>query len=145
MIYAVKKFWHYLLANPFVFYVDHQALLYLVDKPCNTGRIVRWFIILLEFDFTFCMRPGKSNMREDHLSRITNGESPTGIEDDLPDATLFQVEITPQWDKRIVRLLSINFLAIPRDFSNPKDTLRTMERYTLISGRLYYLGKDGVL
>ena len=29
MIYVVKKFWHYLLANPFAFYVDHQALLYL--------------------------------------------------------------------------------------------------------------------
>ena len=51
MIYAVKKFWHYLLANQFVFFVDHQALLYLVNKPCNTGRIVRWFIILLKFDF----------------------------------------------------------------------------------------------
>ena len=36
MIYVVKKFWHYLLANPFIFYVDHQALLYLVNKPCNT-------------------------------------------------------------------------------------------------------------
>ena len=48
MIYAVKKFRHYLLATQFVFFVDHQALLYLVNKPCATGRIVRWFIILLE-------------------------------------------------------------------------------------------------
>lgn len=52
MIYAVKKFRHYLLANKLVFFTNHQALLYLVNKPCNTGRIVRWFIILLEFDFT---------------------------------------------------------------------------------------------
>ena len=49
MVYAVKKFRHYLLANKFIFFVDHQALLYLVNKPCATGRIVRWFIILLEF------------------------------------------------------------------------------------------------
>ena len=42
MIYAVKKFKHYLLANQFIFFVDHQALLYLVNKPCNTGRIIRW-------------------------------------------------------------------------------------------------------
>lgn len=52
MIYAVKKFRHYLLANKFMFFIDHQALLYLVNKPCSTGRIVRWFIIVLEFDFT---------------------------------------------------------------------------------------------
>ena len=145
MIYAVKKFRHYLLANPFVFYVDHQALLYLVNKPCNTGRIVRWFIILLEFDFTVCVRPGKSHMRVDHLSRITNDESPIGIEDDLPDATLFQVKIAPRWAEQIVGLLSIDFLASPRDFSSREDALRTIERYTLISGRLYYLGRDQVL
>ena len=37
MVYAVKKFCHYLLANKFVFFFNHQALLYLVNKPCNTG------------------------------------------------------------------------------------------------------------
>ena len=34
MIYAVKKSFYYLLANKFVFFMDHQALLYLVNKPC---------------------------------------------------------------------------------------------------------------
>ena len=38
MIYAVKKFWQYLLANPFVFYVDHQALLYLVKTSLATPK-----------------------------------------------------------------------------------------------------------
>ena len=40
MVYAVKKFWHYLLANKFIFFVDHQELLYLVSKPCSLGQIV---------------------------------------------------------------------------------------------------------
>ena len=40
MVYAVKKFCHYLLANKFIFFTDHQALLYLVNKPCSTSRIV---------------------------------------------------------------------------------------------------------
>ena len=38
MIYVVKKLRHYLLATQFVFFVDHQALLYLVNKPCCTGH-----------------------------------------------------------------------------------------------------------
>ena len=33
MIYVIKKFRHYLLANKFVLFIDHQALLYLVNKP----------------------------------------------------------------------------------------------------------------
>ena len=62
MIFAVKKFKHYLLANKFIFFTDHQALLYLVNKPCNTGRIVRWFPILLEFDFTVVVKQGKTHL-----------------------------------------------------------------------------------
>ena len=46
MIFSVKKYRHYLLANKFVLFTDHQALSYLVNKPCNTGRIVRWFLII---------------------------------------------------------------------------------------------------
>ena len=92
MVYAVKKFRHYLLANKFVFFVDHQARLYLVNKPCAIGRIVRWFVILLEFDFTVAVKKGSTHQRADHLSRITSGEAPIGVDDDIPDATLFQVE-----------------------------------------------------
>ena len=67
MVYVVKKFCHYLLANKFVFFVDHQALLYLVNKPCSTGRIVRWFVMLLEFDFTVAVKKGLTHRRADHM------------------------------------------------------------------------------
>ena len=40
MVYVVKKFRHYLLANKFIFFVDHHALFYLFNKPCSIGRIV---------------------------------------------------------------------------------------------------------
>jgi hypothetical protein len=36
MIDAIKKFPHYLLGNNFTFFVDHQALIYLVNKPIVT-------------------------------------------------------------------------------------------------------------
>ena len=32
MVFALQKFQHYLLANPFIFYTDHQALKYLVKN-----------------------------------------------------------------------------------------------------------------
>jgi hypothetical protein len=46
MVFSCKKFRHYLLANHFKFYIDHQALLYLVNMPCTTGRITRWLLLL---------------------------------------------------------------------------------------------------
>jgi hypothetical protein len=33
MVYVLHKFRHYLLGNKFVLYVDHMALMYLVNKP----------------------------------------------------------------------------------------------------------------
>jgi hypothetical protein len=33
MVFALHKFRHYLLGNKFIFYVDHMALVYLVNKP----------------------------------------------------------------------------------------------------------------
>ena len=93
MVYAVKKFWHYFLANKFNFFVDHQALLYLANKPCSTRRIVRWFLILLEFDFTVVVKKGSTHIQADHLSRMIHGEPPLGVDDDLPDAYLFSIEM----------------------------------------------------
>jgi len=33
MIYMLHKFHHYPMGNKFVFYVDHMALTYLINKP----------------------------------------------------------------------------------------------------------------
>ncbi len=33
MIYVIQKFPHYLLGNTFTFFVDHQTLIYLVNRP----------------------------------------------------------------------------------------------------------------
>ncbi len=47
MVFALHKFKHYLLGSKFVFYVDHMALVYLVNKPQVSRRIVRWMLLLL--------------------------------------------------------------------------------------------------
>lgn len=67
MVYVVQKFRHYLLAMPFTFYVDHQALIYLVNKPIIQGRINIWLLLLQEFTFTIIVRPGKSHVIADQF------------------------------------------------------------------------------
>jgi len=42
MVFVLHKFRHYLLGNKFIFYVDHMALVYLVNKPQVSGRITRY-------------------------------------------------------------------------------------------------------
>jgi hypothetical protein len=52
MVYALHKFKQFLLGNKFVFYVNHMALVYLVNKPHVSGRITRWLLLFLEYEFT---------------------------------------------------------------------------------------------
>ena len=67
-------------------------------------------MILLEFDFTVCVKPGRSHQRADHLSRITSGEAPVGVDDELPDAALFMIEIAPRWAEPILEVLSLGMV-----------------------------------
>ena len=105
MVFALQKYRHYLLANPFIFYTDHQALKYLVNKPLHHGRICRWLLLFQEFEFEVVVRPGKLNVGPDHLSRIDTGEEPTGIDDDFPDAHLFRIEAVPEELEEIAQFL----------------------------------------
>ncbi len=91
MIYVVKNFRHYLLGNNFVFYVDHQTLLYLVNKPVVTSWITRWLLLPQEFDSKVVYKPSWIHFVLDHLSRIGHGELATRVEDQLPNAALFVV------------------------------------------------------
>ena len=70
IIFAIQKFRHYLLANPFVFYTDHQALKYLENKTLHHGRICQWLLLFQEFEFEVIVRLGNTNVELDHLSRI---------------------------------------------------------------------------
>lgn len=40
-VYSIQIFYHYLLANHFIFYVNHQALLYLIKRLLVLRRAVR--------------------------------------------------------------------------------------------------------
>ncbi|MCO5585806.1 hypothetical protein L7F22_039738 [Adiantum nelumboides] len=46
MVFAIQKFRHYLLGNFFIFYVDHQAVLYLINIVVIQRRLFRWMLLL---------------------------------------------------------------------------------------------------
>jgi hypothetical protein len=46
------------------------------------------------------------NAGPDHLSRVTNGEEPTNLEDKFSDAKLFSVHIVDEYFADIIQYLS---------------------------------------
>lgn len=54
-------------------------------------------------------------MSAGHLSTTRSGEPPEGVNDDYPDAQLFQIAILPSWYARIGDYLSTG--QFPREMS----------------------------
>ena len=103
MVYALNKYRHYLLGNKLVLFVDHMAFVHLVNKPQLSGRIAQWLLLFQEYDFTAVYKPGRTHGVADLLSQLLNDEPPTGVPDQLPDASLFYVK--PEWLQDIVHYL----------------------------------------
>ncbi|GJR98983.1 reverse transcriptase domain-containing protein [Tanacetum coccineum] len=54
------------------FYTDHSALKYLFNKKDAKARLLRWVLLLQEFDFKVIDTKGAENYAADHLSRLEN-------------------------------------------------------------------------
>jgi hypothetical protein len=92
MVYAINNFRHYLLDNKFVFYVDHLVLLYLINKLQVSGRLTRWLLLFLEFNFTVVYKPEKMHGVADALSRNEDAEPAVSILDQRVDAQRFTTD-----------------------------------------------------
>nr|GEW25398.1 reverse transcriptase domain-containing protein [Tanacetum cinerariifolium] len=72
VVYAFEKFHSYLIMNKTIVYTDHSALKYLFAKKDAKARLLRWILLLQEFDFKVINTRGAENYAADHLSRLEN-------------------------------------------------------------------------
>nr|GEZ03214.1 DNA-directed DNA polymerase [Tanacetum cinerariifolium] len=72
VVYAFEKFRPYLVLSKSVVYTDHSALKYLLNKQDAKPRLLRWVLLLQEFDITILDKKGSENLAADHLSRLEN-------------------------------------------------------------------------
>ena len=144
MVYALQKFKHYLLGKHFKMFTNHYSLKYLVNKPVLGGRICRWLLLIQEFYFEVIVKEGKMNVGPDNLWRVTNGEEPTNLEDNLPDAQLFSVQVVDEYFVDIIEYLSTR--VEPQEFSTmkKKNLEVIVADYQLIAGHLYKMGTDSI-
>ncbi|GJQ99279.1 reverse transcriptase domain-containing protein [Tanacetum coccineum] len=104
VVYAFEKFRSYLVMNKCTVYTDHSALKYLFAKKDSKARLLRWVLLLQEFDFDIVDTKGAENLAADHLSRLENPHEneldPKKINEKFPLETLSSIAIldanTPQ-------------------------------------------------
>ncbi|GJV92722.1 reverse transcriptase domain-containing protein [Tanacetum coccineum] len=85
----------YLIMNKSIVHTDHSALKYLFAKKDAKARLLRWVLLLQEFDFKVIDTKGAENLAADHLSRLENPyenvNDPKEINESFPLETLNMV------------------------------------------------------
>jgi hypothetical protein len=109
------------------------------------GRICRWLLLFQEYDFEVIVKPGNFNSGPDHLSHILSGEDAGNLDDSLPDAHLFAIQMVDDYFAEIVQFFSTG--VAPSDFTvaQKKKLVVKATDYQLIAGNLYKLGTDDIL
>jgi hypothetical protein len=92
MVYALHKFKHFLLGNKFVFYVDHMVQVYLVNKSQVSRRIARWWLLLLECEFTVLYKLGRTHVVANVLSIWPDSLVPLGVSYQTMDSKIFFIK-----------------------------------------------------
>ena len=62
MVYALDKFHAYLLGVEIIIFTDHSALKYLLTKQNAKARLIRWVLLLLEFNLQIRDKKGVENL-----------------------------------------------------------------------------------
>ena len=97
IVFAFDKFRPYLIGNKVVVHTDHSAIKYLMTKKDAKPRLIRWVLLLQEFDVEIKDKKGTENLVVDHLSRLEGARDDVPVNDEFPDEKLFAIE-----DKREV-------------------------------------------
>ncbi|WVZ51730.1 hypothetical protein U9M48_002845 [Paspalum notatum var. saurae] len=69
VVYALKKWRHYLLGNTCHIYTDHKSLKYIFTLPELNMRQRRWLELRKDYDLDVHYHTGKANVVDDALSR----------------------------------------------------------------------------
>ena len=75
IVFALDKFRQYLLGSKVIVLSDHAALKHLLAKKEFKPRLIRWILLLQEFNLEIKDKRGAENLVADHLSRLVRGEN----------------------------------------------------------------------
>ncbi|KAK1668352.1 hypothetical protein QYE76_056511 [Lolium multiflorum] len=89
VVFACDKFRSYIVDSKVTIHTDHAAIRYLMTKKDAKPRLIRWVLLLQEFDLHIVDRKGADNPVADNLSRLENiAYDPVPVNDSFPNEQL---------------------------------------------------------
>ncbi|XP_039129088.1 uncharacterized protein LOC120265278 [Dioscorea cayenensis subsp. rotundata] len=134
IVFAFDKFRPYLIGNRVIVFTDHSAIKYLLAKKDAKPRLIRWVLLLQEFDLEIRDKKGSENLVADHLSRLELANdmlpSEVPIGDNFPDEQILAVSHNrPPWYADYVNYLAANILPPELSYQQRKKFLSDVNHY----------------
>ncbi|KAH9780071.1 RNA-directed DNA polymerase [Citrus sinensis] len=155
VVFAFDKFRAYLVSTKVTVYTDHAAIKYLISKKDAKPRLIRWILLLQEFDLEIKDRKGTKNEVPDHLSRLeadTSTLTRKRITKTFPDEQLLvvqQAQMLQQsespWYAAFANYLVSGLLPPELKFQEKKKFLYDVRSYQWDDPHLYKLCSDQVI
>ncbi|CAN6716334.1 unnamed protein product [Malus baccata var. baccata] len=128
VVFALDKFRSYLIGTKVIVFTDHAALKYLLTKKEAKPRLIRWILLLQEFDIEIRDKKGSENVVADHLSRMVHNEESLPILETFPDEQLLSIKVSEPWYADLVNFLVTK--RIPSTYTrHQRDKLRHDARF----------------
>jgi hypothetical protein len=106
IVFAINKFRFYLVGAKVIIYTNHAALKYLLTKKDAKPHLIRWILLLQEFDLEIKDKKRVENPIADHLSRMQfENSQELPINYLLRDDMLFKVTKSDPWYANIVNFM----------------------------------------
>eukprot|EP00253_Pinus_taeda_P007957 PITA_07957 len=143
VVHSLNKFRHYITGYQTFVQTHHAMIRYLMNKPDVNARIIRWLLLLQQFNLTIVDKTGKENVVADFLSRLDLPAGEEGIVDDqMSDEHMFSISVLSPWFANIANYLVSTQFPPHRDKSK---IVRKSAPFTWIGGNLFKLGPDQIL
>ncbi|KAK1601195.1 hypothetical protein QYE76_019043 [Lolium multiflorum] len=95
VVFACDKFRPYIVDSKVTIHTDHAAIRYLMEKKDAKPRLIRWVLLLQEFDLHIVDRKGADNPVADNLSRLENiAYDPVHVNDSFPNEQLAVIKVS---------------------------------------------------
>ncbi|CAA7044127.1 unnamed protein product [Microthlaspi erraticum] len=109
IVFAFEKFRSYIVGSKVIVHTDHAALRHIFAKKDTKPRLLRWILLLQEFDIEVVDKKGVENGVADHLSRM-RVEDMIPINDSMPEEQLMAIMILKESFDEKVRLEEVKAL-----------------------------------
>ena len=138
IVFALGKFRSYVSGSKIIVFSDHAALKFLLTKRESKARLIRWILLLQEFDL------GKENAAPDHLSRLLAADSGL-VNENFPDEGILAIQCKQlPWYANIVNYLVAGVIPEDWDYTLRKKFLKEVKFYFYDEPELFKLGTDDI-